>query len=287
MIGLIKRLVKLILAMVVVAIVAVVLAIVYIDSLAKAGVEIGGKQALGVETKVESVSIGLLSGTASLENLSMAEPPGFKAPHFMKLEKGYVRVSLTSLRSDLVEVPRLELTGIDIYMEKNDEGQANYDIIFGNQKKQETQPKTEEAEEGKKFIIEEIIIRNVTVHADVLPVGKPLLVEVPEIILNDIGTGGENGVGMAEVVNIVLKAIWASAIANGKQVLPDDVLNGMSTGLGGLKSLSDSGVTVAGDMGVKIADISKDAAAKAKEAAEKLGKGVKGRIDGLLSGKDE
>ena len=233
-------------------IIVAVVGFVFINHLAKAGIEVGGKAALGVPTRVDGVHVGLFSGSAELSKLNVGNPEGFTSPSFLTLNSGAVAVSLPSLLGDVVEIPTLELDGVDLYVEKNKEGRANYQVIMDHQKKRETdepaKTKADKSDEsGKKLIIKQVKITNVTMHADVLPAGPPVLVVVPEILLTNVGTSDGAGVNTAEVVNILVKAIFASAVANSANLLPADVLADMNAGLDKLTSVANQyGVQVAG-----------------------------------------
>src|SRR5205814_1980323 len=90
----------------------------FVDSAAKAGIQRGGTYAMGVDTSVSSVSIGLLSGKLSMSGLKVANPTGFKSDRFMSLGQGDVAVSLGSLTKDTIIVPTLALDTIDVGLEK-------------------------------------------------------------------------------------------------------------------------------------------------------------------------
>ncbi len=222
--------------------------LIFIDHVAKVGIQFGATQALGVDTTLDKIRIGLLSGKATLKGLNVAEPPGFKTPHFLNLAQGSVAISLPSLTKDVIEIPQLELSGIDMYIEKDKDGKPNYQVIMDNQKQHETQ----KTSTGKKFVIRDVTIRDVTLHADVLPIGGPLLVKVPELKLKNVGTAGENGVDMAELVNVLVKATLSSALANGKNILPNDLVADMDKGLQNLSSLTGTGAEAIGNLGKQI-----------------------------------
>ena len=59
----------------------------YLDRVVGASIERGGSYALGVDTELRSVRLGLLSGEFSLSGLTVANPPGFETPHFFRLER--------------------------------------------------------------------------------------------------------------------------------------------------------------------------------------------------------
>ena len=90
---------RIVILLVLVVVVVAVIAVVMIDRIAKTGVEQGGTYAMGVTTKLDGIHIGLLSGSVSLDGLSVENPEGFKADHFLKLGDGSVEVSLGSRRS--------------------------------------------------------------------------------------------------------------------------------------------------------------------------------------------
>ena len=159
-------------ALVVVLVAIVMLVFMSIDSIAKAAIERGSTYALGVQTTLGSADIGILSGEFAMFGLDVANPDGFESDHFLQLGEGFLAVSLGSLREDTVEVPTLALTGIDINLEKRD-GKANYKIITDNLKRFESEDpgdqgaQADAGEPGKRFVVHEIIIRDVNVKVDI------------------------------------------------------------------------------------------------------------------------
>ena len=161
-------------ALLVLLVVALAAVWILIDLIAKAAVEKGGTMAMGVPTSVKSMSIGVLGGQAKISELRVANPPGYETSHFFSLQRGQVNVTLGSLMHETVEIPYLELSGIEVNLEKK-EGKANYDVILANLKKMESgtggdqpgQPPPEKGP-GKKFIIRELVIKDVTARADLI-----------------------------------------------------------------------------------------------------------------------
>ena len=281
-----KRLIRVFFALVLVVVIALVAAFVWIDRLAKAGIEHGTSYALGVQTSLEEIDIEVLAGKCSLSRLQVANPGGFDSPHFLTLDSGEVEVSLGSLRQDTVEVSRLGLSGIDVNLERKG-GEKNYQVILDNVGRFESAEETEEAEkgEGKKFVIREVDIRDVTVHIDLVPVGGELTkfeVEVPEIQLHDLGSDGEQGMPITEVTGVLLKAILQSAIENGKGVIPLDFASDLTTTLSGLKSIGDFGLDFTGQVG----DVGKDVGEAVKKVGEGAGEVLKG-FGGFLPKKED
>jgi hypothetical protein len=105
---------------------------------------------------------------------------------------------------------------------------------------------------------------------------------VPEIVLTNVGSGGQS-VSMAEVYNIVLKAVFANAINLG-DVLPGDITEGLKGGLSQLGSLGDVGVGIAGGAAKALGDLPGGVGEGAGKAVEDAAKGVEEGIKGLFGG---
>ncbi|GAB4189095.1 MAG: hypothetical protein Kow00105_03650 [Phycisphaeraceae bacterium] len=243
-----------------------------IDRLAKAGVEQGGTYAMGVETRLDDIRIGLLSGNVSLAGLNVANPQGFKADHFLRLGEGRVDVSLNSLMSDTVEIPSLKLDKVDIVLEK-DKGKANYEVILEHLASvtgSDAEPAPDEGE-GKKFVIRELVITDVNVKAEVIG-GVSVPVKVPEIRLTDIGTGSDKGVPLKDLSGIIVTSILATVADQAGNLLPEGIGEGLQGGLAAVGDLGDFGVQVIGDVTAQAGQIVGEAAEKLGESAEEVGK---------------
>jgi hypothetical protein len=274
-----KWLIGIILALVIVIVLAALALFVYIDYAAKIGIERGATYALGVPTTLGSADVGVFSGEFDMTGLNVANPQGFDTPHFLALADGAVAVSLGTLRQETVELPKLHLTGLDMYLEKKD-GRNNYDVILDNLKRLESGEKPkDETGEGKDFVIREVLIKDVDVHVDVLPIGGELSrVEVPidEIRLTDVGTGDQNGVKFTELADVILKALFAAVIENGAD-LPGEMLHELQNGLAGLQSLGDMGINAASIIDGQVQEL----AGTIGKGAEELGKGLGEAAGGL------
>lgn len=259
------------------AVLAVVLVWVYIDTLAERGVERGATYALDVPTTLSSADVGVFAGRVELSGLEVSNPQGFSAPHFLTLGNTELNVSLGSLTSDVVEVPALVLSGIDIRLQRTLEG-ANYKVILDNLKRFESEGQSEPQPEGKKFIIRSVQIRDVKVHVDAVPIGGAIgelttaEITVPEVTLRDVGSGAEP-MSIAELTAVILKAILASAVDVGGDVLPEDVLGELGDQLASMLDLSKMGVGSIDGLTEKAAEL---LGAPAEEVAEE----VQGVVEG-------
>ncbi len=238
----IKKLAILAGALVVVLVAIVAIVFMSIDAIAKVAIERGSTYALGVQTTLRSADVGILSGEFALSGLDVANPEGFESDHFLQLDKGYLAVSLGSLRQDIVEVPTLALTGIDVNLEKRG-GKANYKIITDNLKRFESGDTGDDGAQadgggaGKKFVVREIIIRDVNVKVDIAMTRMEVPIE--EIRMTDIGS---ESMTTAELTDRVVKMILAAIVKNGAH-LPADLVNDLGGALAELGGLGDMTVS--------------------------------------------
>lgn len=279
---LVKKLLFVAVGLVVILVIGAFAALYYINDLVKLGVEKGGTMALGTQTTLGSADIGILSGKAALNDLAVANPQGFKAPQFMSLGKGAVEVSLGSLRQDVVEVPKLELDTIRVTLERKD-GKTNYKVILDNLAKLPSGSQGNKGGSdtpGKKFIVKDLKINDVKVTVDMLdsalPVGS-LVVPIDQIHLTDIGSAS-NGLPLADLAGVIVRAILATASANGGGIIPADMLGDLQGQLSQLGDLSQLGVKLEAKVGEEL----KKATDKAKAELEKGLGDVKKQIEDKL-----
>lgn len=271
-----KKLIKMVVVLLILLVLATVAVALYIDTIAKTAIERGATYALGVETTLGSADVGLLSGTFSMGDMTIANPAGFESPYFTHLGQGDVEVALKTLRQETVELPTLTLTDLEIYLDKK-EGKANYDVILENLKRFESQENAQDDAGGKKFIIEEVLIKNIMVHVQLLPLGGDLTkldVPIDEVRLHDVGSGTDGSVLMSELTSVIIKAVLAAIVQKGGGLIPSDILGDLGQGLG---SLAEIGLDAATGLGDRI----KDAGGGLDEVTEGLGDAIKSIGDGL------
>jgi len=283
-------------------VVAGVGAFVYVDAIARSGIERGATYATGVKTTLGSADVGITTGELKLEKLNIANPAGYQADHFLDMKRGEVAVGLGSLMEKQVVVPLIDLRGIDLRVERAD-GKNNYDVILDNLKKLSSGEKPETTDpDAKTYIVQKLVIAETTVTISGFGVGTQTLT-LPTIELTDVGTGSDTK-SMAEIVGIVIREIMQSLLSDPTK-LPGLLVGSLSEGLQGLGNLGDVGVEtigqigegvgqVIGEVGEKLGDLSPDAQKAVEGVGEKVGEGVKDvqkglkeGLGGLLGGKKE
>jgi hypothetical protein len=273
-----KLVLKLAVVLVAVLLMALGAVILYLDAIAKTAVERGATYALGVQTTLASADVAVLASYFKMNGLIVANPQGFQSEHFLQLGEGYVDVSIGSLRQETVELPLLTLTTIRMTLEKKGD-ESNYKVILDNLKRFESGEGQDKKMAGKKFNIQEAVIKDINVEIDVFGVGGELnriRVPIDEIRLTNVGAGGGD---TSEITNVIIKAIMAAVMANAAD-LPAELVNDLGGQLQGLSSLADMGIDESFDFGAQMGDIS---GKTVEDAAKGVDEAVKG-LGGLLGG---
>lgn len=269
----------------------VLVAVLMIDSIAKAGIERGSTHAMGVPTTLNSADVKIMAGEFDMSGLTVSNPEGFDTPHFLSLRDGGVSVQLRSLMSDVVELPTLNLDGITVYLQRAN-GQTNYGKILENLKRFEDgdiPPDQPTAEGGKQFVINRVLITDITVHIDLAPVPGGLSeltkmeVKVPRIELTDLGKGDTQPMEIAQVAATIVKAILLAVAENAGQ-LPGDLGAQLQAGLSQLASLDSLGVELEAAAGRIIEDVRGGIDQTIDGVRDQLDGGIRDGLEGLVPG---
>jgi len=270
----------------------------YINDLVKVAVERGGTYATGVKTTLASADIRPFAGSATLNSMQIANPDGFSSAPFFDLASGGAAVSLGSLRRPVVELERVEAQAVRVTLERK-AGKTNYGVILDTVKKlggSRTDNGTGGGSE-KKFIIKDLDIRDVRVTVDMLDVGVPLgsiVVPIDRIHLTNIGTASQ-GLPLADIAGIVVRAVLGAAAENGQGIIPADLLGDLQGQLAILGSLDSLGIKADAVVGKALQDatskaqdeIKKAADGAVKQVGDQAEKAVGNALDSILGGKKE
>ena len=182
-------------------------------------VEVQATDSLALQTKVGGARLALFGGALTLDDLTIASPEGYNAPHMLALDSGSVDVSYDELRGDPVRIDSLTLHKPRLVIEQSN-GKFNFQVLSerGSQTPQESgSPSDGHRQEGEpiRVIVEKLKIENAAV---VLRPGLPgldqeIVVDVPTIELTDVGTGdvSQNGAAIKDIVMEVIGALVAKS----------------------------------------------------------------------------
>jgi hypothetical protein len=280
----VKILLRVLLAVVILAIVAGVVAWLMIDPLAKAAVENGAGYALGVETTLDDIDVGLLGGRVRMDGLKIANPEGFSDGFVMTSGRFELEISPASLLSDTVRVRKFELDGLGLNVEQR-LGGSNVGKVIENVRRFESKDPDQrdpDTKGGKKVRADRLLIRNVEATFHLLPetgAVEPITVKVPTIELTDVASD-EGGVVVAELVARIVPAVVAAVIEQGRGELPGDFRQGLD------KKLRDLTGQMGGDVRRLVGKARDTAGRGVKEATSKAGEAAKNFLEGLGGGRE-
>lgn len=253
------------------------------DNIAKQVIERGGTYAMGVTTTVDEVDVELFKGTATMSGLNIANPAGFTTDHFFALGSSDAAITLESINTNTVIVPKIHLSGIDVILDKG-ANPSNYNTILHNLERFESgeAKPADTTKQGKNIIINSLVIEDINVRVANMP-GVSLLagdvaVNIPRIELQNVGE--KDSMKAADIFNLVIKTVLAAAVEAGGGIIPADVLGDLTNGLGSLSSLSDLGINAISDLNLdQVMGGVSEQLDKAVEDLNKQGEDIKKSVD--------
>jgi hypothetical protein len=248
----------------------------YINVFAKHGIERGSEHALGVDTSVDDVNLGLVSGKFGISDFHVRNPEGFETEDFFVLQNARLSVGMRSVMADTVIMDELSLDGIELNLEFIN-GNGNYKAILDHLKQFEKKNGTQKSKEPtKRFIIDRLTVTNVVARVRVkspkLGIDKEMTVEVPEIRMEKVGAK-KGGVGLPEITSIVVTRMLDAVMREGGD-LPSQIRSAINKELGQLVKQQRS----------LVGDVETSGRQAVEEAADDAVDEAKDKLKGLLGG---
>lgn len=241
-----KWAVRLVAGAAIVLLVAVVVIVLILDGATRSAIERNATDALDVRTTLDGANVKLLGRRLDLHQLEVSSPEGFdETPRFVRLGHATTDLSLFDLPRERIELQQLLLEDVEVHLDRSG-GRANYNVILENLKAFQDRG---ESDREKELFIHEVVLRDITVHVRVLPIGGDLTrleLSIPEIVIEDVGSG-EDGVSTAKLVGVITTALLAGIFQQGADILPEDILKELGQGVAAVGELGQFGMTVAGE----------------------------------------
>ncbi len=231
--------------LIVLIIIAAIVAVLCLDGIVKMGVETLGPKITGVAITLDSVHIGLLTGSAKVKGLVVGNPAGFKAPSSISVGLAEVGVNPFSVLSDKIVVHSVHVIAPQITFEGNPlTGNNNFSKILDNlnaaSKSSATATNQTAAAAGKpakKLEVDDFLISDAQVHFN------GLTLPLPPVHLTNLGTGADGITAtdlskrvFSELTGAIIKTVASSATDLGKGAGKGAVegVNKIKSGLGSL-----------------------------------------------------
>ena len=202
-----------------------------LNGIVKRTIESQSTAQLKLKTELDSAALSLFGGELNLDDLRIASPQGFTAPHMFTLDGVDVNVKLNELRDDPVRVQSITLDKPKLVVERAG-NRFNFKAAMDQMPKRPEPPPEDPNAEPLRLIIGELTVRDPAVvirPGDInipgIELAKEFTITIPTMSMKNIGTGedAQNGAAVKDVVMQVITAM-AAAAANSDQI-PDQLKN--------------------------------------------------------------
>ncbi|MBW2496610.1 MAG: hypothetical protein JRF61_04995 [Deltaproteobacteria bacterium] len=255
----------------------------YLNEIVGRAIEEGGTRALGVRTTVSGVLLRPISGNAHLFCLEIENPPGFDHPYFLTLADGFLSLDAGAIRSDPIEIRQIRLQQVELALERRG-GRFNTDAILDHMQGDSATAEAESESSGPKVVVRELLIQDITANVDVAEtMGKygRMEVKIPEIRLEHIAGGGEEGTDLSEVTEVIVSALLGAVARHGVglpvELTRDLIASLEELGLARFGVVGDATADVVGATGRVLETMTRslrDAAADAGDEASEVTEGA-------------
>jgi hypothetical protein len=209
---------------VVLLIAAVIVVALCLDGIVKKSVEVVGPQITKVTINLDSVHIGLLTGSASVKGLVVGNPNGYQASQAISVGLAEVGVNPFSILTDKIVVRSVHVESPEITFEGGFGGNNLSKIMDnvngvakagGPPSANTNVTATTGQKPGKKIEVDDFLITGAKVHGTlILFSGKEVTipsVTLPDIHLTNLGKGSD-GLTPTDLTHAVLKAVITATV---------------------------------------------------------------------------
>ncbi|HPU55251.1 MAG TPA: hypothetical protein PLH97_03095 [Verrucomicrobiota bacterium] len=251
-----KLLVRILIGVVVLLVLAVVGIGIFLDGIAKRGIETVGPQITKVSVKLDGIDLSPLSGGGTVKGLVVGNPEGFTTPQAISVGSATLSLKPMSLLADKLVIRKIEVIAPEITFEGGFKGNNLSQILANvNEAAGGTGDTTEETEEAatRKLQVDDFLIRDAKLHVSITGMGgKTFPVALPPIHIENLGQGPD-GITAAELVRLVLSEVEKYAVQAAEKGLAE-----LGASAGELrKGLEEAAGTNAAAIGSKIGELLK------------------------------
>lgn len=211
----------------------------WIDPAISKAVEVAGRDAVGAEVTLKTVFLDIFEGAIDLTDLRIDNPPGFEKPYFFDMKSASAKVQLNTVLENEIVLPEVVVEGITMYLEPNDDGDYNHEIILANIEKYTATEEANAEPSETTVLIKRLVMRDIKIYYKTkVFISAP--VHLKEKVLTDIGADGE-GVTIGQVLSIVI----VGALSGTAKELPSAIGKGILSGtkaIGGVFKSAGVGV---------------------------------------------
>ena len=163
-----------------------------LDALVKQAIEKYGSQATQTSVRVNSVAIKLQEGSAAINGLTVANPPGFSLPNAFMLGEVATRLDIKALTEEKIVIDEVRVLAPQVFYEINADKQGNLNVLkdnLGLGGKTDAAPRQDAGTDGKpvKLIIRQFVFADAGLLAKVGPLdNKEYKLKLPTLRLSNL-----------------------------------------------------------------------------------------------------
>jgi hypothetical protein len=199
-----------------------------LNSIVEYAVETQGSKQMNLATELDGASVSLFGGEVGLDDLTIANPPGFTAQHLFTLDGLDVDVPIRELRGNPKRISTITLDKPKLVIERGADGSFNFKKAIEQMPKgpAPTEPQQPAGDEMK-LIIDELTIKEASVvirpGLSIPGVAQEYTVPIPTVTMKNIGNAdnAQNGAAMRDVAQQVITVMAANASNSG--MLPKEL----------------------------------------------------------------
>ena len=227
-----KKLIKLLIAIVVLLVVAAGVLWFYLDAAAKKALTEGVKYAGGVECKAESVTVSLLDGSAGIRGLAIMNPQGYRESEMFGIASADVEIQTSSLWNKPVHIRKLEIVKPVVRIETG-RGGNNISVFLKHVKDTVGGAETPEKDVPTRMIVDRLVLRDATIRIGSSVAGRSVGdIKLPLVELKDIRGEGDRGVTSGELAGMIVLELVRQAAAKVPgltlyNLIPPDIAKGV------------------------------------------------------------
>ena len=259
---------------VLVVIVAVIGVYIGIDMIARNVVDSQGTAIFGVPTNVSSVRLAVFSNGSKIQDLTIANPSGFKEPNFIKVDDARIEANLGTLLSSDIQIPLVHVTGLTVDLEQIDD-RMNASIIVKNVSDNTSTP--DDTDDPMKVNVQRLVIENIHLTASgsiVNIAGGHLDTKIPRLELNNLGTETDGDQLSHHLVSILLGVLMKHIAENPIQGLSGVAVGSVVTAIENIPLVGQTGAAKS------VGGLLKGVSGGLSEGVGDIGKGIEDLLGG-------
>jgi len=187
-----------------------------LDGIAQSIIQTKGSEGLGVQVKVDNVHVGFFGTNSSINGLSISNPKEFQSdntPNMLTVQEVTIEFNVFQLVDKQIEIPNVFVDGIELHVQQLD-GKSNIETMLHHISSDET-PTGEYPHSPCNIVT--LTLSDIKVIAN----GKFTVIDsgdvtayIPEIVLHNIGTGGDAELAIEVITSAITHAIMQHLAAH-------------------------------------------------------------------------